>query len=67
MYGLGSSLPGAVGRYYTEKDRQKEGSMSGKRLEEESNPSGSASEGQVMETVKEKSLLELVESWLRKR
>lgn len=68
LYGVGSSLPGAVVRYYTEKNRQKEeGSMNGKRLGEESNPSGSDSEGQVVGTVKEKSLLGLVESWLRNR
>lgn len=68
LYGVGSSLPGAVVRYYTEKNRQKEeGSMNGKRLGEESNPSGSDSEGQVVGTVKEKSLFGLVESWLRNR
>lgn len=67
LYGLGSSLPGAVARYYTEKDRRKEGSMSGKRPGGESDPSASASEGEVIGAVTGKSLLELVDSWLRNR
>lgn len=68
LYGLGSALPGAVARYYTEKDK-------GRRRDEERGGGGGGAEslspsraGEARgELGRESVLLGMVEQWLRDR
>ena len=68
LYGVGTSLPGAVARYYTEKDRRREEArMSAGREGDESDPLTLSSEDKGMGAVQERSqsLLELIYKWFR--